>query len=119
LLSIGVKTLSRPRRSAGAQTEEDTYGRQRDHRPVLAAVLVGGYVTTVPEAFPGEEHIAKVELVYRNSRCDPYLMPYYRFYVELPDMAQGNGLKTYGAYYVPAVYAAFLTGVPVWEGEFN
>lgn len=82
-------------------------------------LCIGGYVTTVPEAFPGEEHIAKVELIYRTSRCDPYLMPYYRFYVELPDMAQDNGLKTYGAYYVPAVDGAFLTGVPVWEGEFN
>lgn len=82
-------------------------------------LCAGNYITTVPEEFPGEEHIAKVELIYRDSRHDQYLMPWYRFYVEVPDMAQDNGLKTFGAYYVPAVSGEFLTGMPVWEGQFN
>lgn len=82
-------------------------------------LCAGNYTTTVPEAFPGEEHIAKVELIYRNSHYDRYLMPWYRFYVEVPDMALDNGLKTFGAYYVPAVSGEFLTGMPVWEGQFN
>ena len=88
----------------------------KEARELLCA---GHYITTVPEEFPGEEHIAKVELIYRNSRHDQYLMPYYRFYVEVPDMAQDKGLKTFGAYYVPAVSGEFLTGMPVWEGQFN
>lgn len=88
----------------------------KEARELLCA---GNYVTTVPEAFPGEEHIAKVELIYRSSHYDPYFLPYYRFYVEVPDMARDNGLKTFGAYYVPAVSGEFLTGVPVWEGQFN
>lgn len=88
----------------------------KEARELLCA---GHYITTVPEEFPGEEHIAKVELIYRDSRHDQYLMPYYRFYVEVPDMAQDNGLKTFGAYYVPAVSGEFLTGMPVWEGQFN
>ena len=82
-------------------------------------LCTGHYITTVPEEFPGEEHIARVELIYRNSRHDQYLMPYYRFYVEVPDMARDNGLKTFGTYYVPAVSGEFLTGMPVWEGQFN
>ena len=88
----------------------------KEARELLCA---GSYVTTVPEAFPGEEHTAKVELIYRDSRHDQYLMPWYRFYVEVPDMALDNGLKTFGAYYVPAVSGEFLTGVPMWEGQFN
>ena len=46
-------------------------------------------------------------------------MPYYRFYVELPDMERENGLKTYGAYYVPAVKGEYISNMPVWEGTFN
>ena len=75
-----------------------------------ALLCAGNYITTVPEEFPGEEHIARVELIYRDS---------YRFYVEVPDMARDNGLKTYGAYYVPAVSGEFLSELPVWEGQFN
>ena len=36
-------------------------------------------------------------------------MPYYRFYVELPDMKMDNGLKNFGAFYVPAVKAEYIT----------
>lgn len=84
-----------------------------------ALLCSGNYITTVPEEMPGEEYIAKVELIYRDSDLDEYFMPYYRFYVEVPDMARNNGLKTFGAYYVPAVSGEFLTGMPVWEGQFN
>ena len=83
-----------------------------------ALLCSGNYITTVPEEMPGEEYIAKVELIYRDSDLDEYFMPYYRFYVEVPDMARNNGLKTFGAYYVPAVSGEFLTGMPVWEGQF-
>lgn len=79
----------------------------------------GHYITSVPEEMPGEEHIAKVELVYRCGCWDTYFMPYYHFYVELPDMVQDNGLKTFGAYYVPAVEGEYLSGMPVWDGRFN
>lgn len=88
----------------------------KEARELLCA---GRYTTTVPEEFPGEAHIAKVELIYRDSHYDEYFMPWYRFYVEVPDMARDNGLKTFGAYYVPAVSEEFLTGMPVWEGQFN
>jgi hypothetical protein len=46
-------------------------------------------------------------------------MPYYRFLVELPEMAQENGLKNFGAYYVPAVETEYITGLPLWNGSFN
>lgn len=82
-------------------------------------LCAGNYITTVPEEMPGAEHIAKVELIYRDSHYDQYLMPYFRFYVELPSMARDNGLKDFGAYYVPAVSGEFLTGMPVWEGQYN
>lgn len=95
----------------------------KEARELLCA---GYYTTTVPKASGqehiaphGEEHIAKVELIYRNSCQDEYFMPWYRFYVEMPDMVRDNGLKTFGAYYVPAVPRELLTGLPVWEGQFN
>ena len=68
---------------------------------------------------PGEEFIGKVELVYRVGEREKYYMPYYRFYVELPEAAMDDGLKAYGAYYVPAVESAYISDMPVWDGSFN
>ena len=83
-------------------------------------LLTGGYyITSVPYDMPGEEYIAKVELVYRTGDHESYFMPYYRFYVELPEELQDNGLKTYGAYYVPAVEGRYIENMEVWDGSFN
>lgn len=79
----------------------------------------GNYITTAPYEMPGEEFIGKVELVYRAGERERYYMPYYRFYVELPEAAMDDGLKAYGAYYVPAVESAYLSDMPVWDGSFN
>ena len=68
---------------------------------------------------PGEKYIKKVELVYRTSEMEEIYMPYYRFYVELPEENLEHGLKTYGAYYVPAVEGSYLTNMPVYDGSFN
>lgn len=77
------------------------------------------YITTVPEEFPDEKYIAGVELIYRTGRHDEVFMPYYRFLVELPTMQKDNGLKTFGAFYVPAVEERYLTNMPLWDGSFN
>lgn len=45
-------------------------------------------------------------------------MPYYRFYVELPE-EESDGMKTYGAYYVPAVEEKYISNMPLWDGSFN
>ncbi len=65
-------------------------------------LLNGNYITSVPYQLPGEKFVAKTELIYRTGTNEKYFMPYYRFYVELPE-EERDGLKTYGAYYVPAV----------------
>lgn len=82
-------------------------------------LLQGHYITTVPYEMPGEEWVRKAELVYRNGMYEEIYMPYYRFYVELPEAKRDNGLKTYGAYYVPAVEGQYLTNMPLWNGSFN
>ncbi len=93
--------------------------------PIISAeeakelLLNGNYITTVPYEMPGENYIAKSELVYRTSKHEEYYMPYYRFYVELPDMKKDNGIKLYGVYYVPAVNKAYITDMPIWNGSFN
>ncbi|MDE6260128.1 MAG: hypothetical protein K2M42_04595 [Oscillospiraceae bacterium] len=82
-------------------------------------LLEGRYITNVPQELPGKQYVKKVELLYLTGGREEYFMPYYRFLVELPEEAQENGLNTYGAYYVPAVEEAYLTGLPVWDGSFN
>ena len=77
-------------------------------------LLDGQYQTSVPVAMPGEKYIAKEELVYRSGPSEEILLPYYRFYVELQDadewqMTHPNGLKTYGAYYVPAIQDEYIS----------
>jgi len=84
----------------------------------------GYYSTSVPFAMPGEEYIARVELMYRCGPLEEILLPYYRFYVLLPDtdgwiMERENGLKTYGAYYVPAITDEYISDMPVYDGHFN
>lgn len=79
----------------------------------------GHYITSVPYELPGLEYVEKVELVYRNGALEGCWMPYYRFYVRLPEEAEEDGLQTFGAYYVPAVEGRFLTNLPVWDGSFD
>lgn len=83
----------------------------------------GRYITNVPYVMPGEEYIRKTELMYVTDGREKYFMPYYRFLVELPEdhweEAEELGLKSYGAYYVPAVEAAYREGLPLWEGGFG
>lgn len=81
-------------------------------------LLQGNYISSVPYE-PQAELTARVELVYRHSRMDEYYMPYYRFYIELPEGALDNGLRDFGAFYVPAVKGEYLTNMPVWDGGFN
>ncbi|MDE5893090.1 MAG: hypothetical protein K2H45_09230 [Acetatifactor sp.] len=90
-------------------------------RELLSA---GNYITTVPYEMPGMNYVKKVELIYRTSSWEQYFMPYYRFYVELPDVdvpteTSRSGIKTYGAYYVPAVEGRYLTNMPVRNGQIN
>lgn len=87
-------------------------------------LLDGQYQTSVPVAMPGEKYIAKAELVYRSGPREETLLPYYRFYVELQDadgwqMTQSNGLKTYGAYYVPAIQDDYISNLSTYNGYFN
>lgn len=87
-------------------------------------LLEGKYVTSVPYEVSGEEYVASVELVYNTGLTDEYFMPYYRFYVELPEArdankeAQERGLLTYGIYFVPAVEEKYLDGKELWHFNF-
>lgn len=82
-------------------------------------LLNGNYISDVMYGFSGEEFIRKTELVYRTSVYDEYFMPFYRFYVELPDAKRDNGLNTYGAFYVPAVDGSYISNMPVWSDGFS
>lgn len=90
-------------------------------RQAKELLLNGKYITSVPYELPGESYIAKTELVYRTGETEQYYMPYYRFYVEIPkeEGRAGEGMKTYGAYYVPAVESSYISNMPVWDGGFD
>lgn len=77
------------------------------------------YITSVSEELPDEKYIAYSELVYRKGIWDETFMPYYKFLVELPFEEAGNGLKSYGAFYVPAVESEFIKDMPLWDGRLN
>lgn len=100
-------------------------GEKLGDYPIITAeqarelLLEGNYVTSVPYPMAGEEHIARVELVYRTGRVERTLMPYYRFYVGLPELEREDGLTDYGAYYVPAVEQKYIQDMPVYDGRFN
>lgn len=82
----------------------------------------GNYITSVPYEFNGFEYVKKVELRYIISYREKIYMPYYLFYVELPDENSDHiakGLKTYGLYYVPAVESKYISNMPVYDGSFN
>lgn len=83
----------------------------------------GNFISSVPSRYEMNiENARKVELVYRNTYwLDKTYMPYYKFYIELPELENrfGHGLKHYGAYYVPAVKSEYISNMPVWDGSFN
>lgn len=64
--------------------------------------------------FPDDAEIARVELIYQGFG-EITIMPYYRFYAELPEEwweqpLDSEPMKTYGTYYVPAVREEFING---------
>ena len=101
----------------------DVVGEKLGDYPVLSyeeakeLLAQGNCFTSVMEEFPGVERLAYTELVYRVS--SGVVAPYYRFLVELPTLEMENGLKTYGAYYVPAVESAYITDLPAAQWGYT
>ena len=79
----------------------------------LDMLLDGKYITNVPYDMQGAEYVSKVELIYRADIHDEYYIPFYKFYVYLPDdpTEVETGLKTYGIFYVPAIERQYYSGV--------
>ncbi len=82
--------------------------------PEKATELLGQgcYLTVVQDEFPGVDQIGKVELTYRTGEWNEYFMPYYCFYVEMPETEGRPGQKDYGLYYVPAVEGKYIADMP-------
>lgn len=100
-----------------------------DAEEATQLLLNGSYISSVPTEYlvNGEitaDAIGKTELVYRMGERDEYYQPYYKFYVELSDEyyaedSRPEGMKEYGAFYVPAVESEYLSDISVWDGSFN
>ena len=82
--------------------------------PEKATELLGQgcYLTVVQDEFPGVDKIGKVELAYRTGEWNEYFMPYYCFYVEMPETEGQPGQKDYGLYCVPAVEGKYIADMP-------
>lgn len=85
------------------------------------ALLLDGkyYSSYIESSFPGEEYIARVELAYRGSYTEKTWVPYYKFYVELPEKENESGLKVFAAYYVPAIDPEYIESYPQINVEFS
>lgn len=70
----------------------------------LKLLLKGTYID--------KKNIAKAELIYKYPSWEEYLMPYYRFYVEVPEEQLENGLKLFIKYDVPAINENYYTFSP-------
>ncbi len=80
----------------------------------------GYYISTVSKEEVESKYIKDVELVYQNTNSSKVHIPYYKFYVELPEYKKENGLNTYGAYYVPAIESQYIENMPsVNDINFN
>ena len=78
----------------------------------LKLLLKGTYIAPEGYEIPDKKNIAKVELVYNYPSWEEYLMPYYRFYVEVPEDQLENGLKLFIKYDVPAINENYYTFSP-------
>ena len=107
----------------GARIYQPDLSQKVGDYPVITAerarelLVKGNYYTTVPCEMPGAGYVAKTELIYMTGEREQYYLPFYRFYVEVPELEREGGFKTYGSYYVPAVEESYLYQMPVW-GEF-
>ncbi len=99
-----------------------------------AYLLAGDYLTTVPEFEMIAETISydqvhKCELVYLTSMLNRQFLPYYKFHVRIKDgespvvNADGELLKHYGVFYVPAVREEYLLdyspSIGIWQPTAN
>lgn len=81
-------------------------------------LLEGNYQTTVSYEMPEREAIAKIELGYRTGPLEETFLPYYIFYILLPqdsDVELADGLNMYGVYYVPAIEGKYIENMPVYQ----
>lgn len=103
---------------------ELAYTEKTGDYPIIAAeeanvlLMEGKYVTSVPYEISGEEHVVSVELTYRSAQYGEFLIPYYRFYVEIPEEKHSD-LNCYGAYYVPAIKQDYISENQVYDGALN
>lgn len=58
-----------------------------------------------------------VELSYKYSVLDEYILPYYVFWVETGEVQ--FGLKQYSPIYVPAIQEEYISDIPTYDGYFN
>lgn len=101
-----------------------TYAEKIGDYPVISVedaknlLLDGYYLTSVPYDITDKHTIAGVELIYKNPLYGEYIVPYYRYYVELPEETH-NSLKCYGAYYVPAIEQDYISDMQIYDGQHN
>ncbi|NDO46585.1 hypothetical protein [Clostridium sp. MD294] len=78
----------------------------------------GKYTSTLSNTFSQNMTIVKTELVYRNTIYDSIYMPCYKFFVQLPHI-EGDGLRHYDVYYIPAIKQQYLEYTNDIEYQFD
>lgn len=86
--------------------------------------LFGGYSDTSGDGKITADMIGKAELVYPSGSA-PYLMPYYRFYIDqhsdewYTQHDRIEGLRDFDIILVPAINAEYLTDFDTWDWVTN
>ncbi len=81
-----------------------------------AQLLEGRYYTSyMGEDILAEENIAGVSLAYRTSDVERIWVPFYRFYIEIPDQDE----TSYAAFYVPAIELDYIKTTYTPDFSFN
>ena len=76
----------------------------------LSLLSVGYYISNVPFDTSKITGAPRVHLVYRGNVTEEYMIPFYRFYVDVTSAfgGEGSGLRSYGLFDVPAIKDAYV-----------
>ncbi|MDO5095823.1 MAG: hypothetical protein Q4D65_04610 [Peptostreptococcaceae bacterium] len=85
---------------------------------------LGKYVSSVPYPVTSKSEIAAIDIDYVTVPYIEYWIPFYCFYVKLPqESLDGKStdwrLQSYGIYYVPAIPSKYIKSMETYEGQFN
>lgn len=121
ILSVGIEDGAVVNIAYGLGETYENRGNYRilsSEKEVIERFESGMFLSTAPIDDPNSDNIASIELSYHVTG-----FPFFKLWVDITDdlikigqVAPENGMRCYGAYYVPAVSAEYLSPHIEWNG---